>query len=210
MANHPHIHFYTFFVIFIMSPTCNLWLNFHQELVNVFFFYILLAKRHIEFMILPFDNSSLVVMLFSMKIHFPFQLPLHPIIYLQPLYQLYLLTSMIFQFHPLPLTHHQRHLSLLYLPLLIISHHHYQTQHTLSLSSLSSSSSKPNISTPILLRSERPRQPSILLCEFHCGQVDTSSSSTTMQVILFLFRYQISIIQLYLLSFIISFLSVIC
>lgn len=129
MANHSHTCFYMFLVISMMSPTCNLWLNFHQELVNVFLLDILLAKKHIEFMILPLDNSSLVVMLFSMKIHFPFQLPLHPILHLHPLYQLYLLTSMIFQFqfHPLPLTHHSRHLSLIYLPLLMISHHHYQT-----------------------------------------------------------------------------------
>jgi hypothetical protein len=127
MANHPHIHFYTCLVISILPPTCNLWLNFHQELVNVFLLDTLLPKKHIEFIILPLDNSSLVVMLFFMKIHFLFQLPLHPILQLQPLYQLYLLASMIFQFHPLPLTHHLRHLSLLYLPLLMISHHHYQT-----------------------------------------------------------------------------------
>lgn len=131
-------------------------------------------------MILTLASSSLAVMLFFMKIDFLFWFILHPILPLRHFCQRYFLNLLTHNLpaHYLLLLPHQRHIILIF-----HLHHHKHTppsSPSISHSSqLSHSSSHLNTLALILLRSDQPRQPSIILRDFHCGKAGISSYATT-------------------------------
>jgi len=177
-GNHPHIYIYVLLVVYIMPPTYNLWPNFHQELVNVFLLDTLLTKNHIAFMILPLDNffTSRDVIFHENTFSFfnhtsdnsPPQSSLPPIF---PESNDSLIPQTLYP-SPLPFETPATPLS------------------PSSSKSVSPQSSNPTQSSlflqtnkpvPILRRKDRPRQSSVLLRDFHYGQVGMSplSASTT-------------------------------